>query len=601
MKKTAAWLAVHALEQLGVRFTFGIPGVHNTELYDELNNSKTITPVLVTHEGGAAFMADAVSRVSDAIGTLVIVPAAGVTHAASGIAEAFLDGIPMLVICGGIRTDSDRRYQLHEIDQLAFIAPLTKAAFRVETHDKVVPTIFEAYRIATSGVPGPVFVEIPVNLQLFPGDAGTVPKFVADQAGRRDASGAALPEDGTEEIPGANPLPSAARFAEAAVLLRAARHPGIFVGWGARDATDTLRRIAEHLQAPVATTLQGLSVFPANHPLHVGFGFGPAAVPAARNAFKDCDCMLAIGTRFAEIATGSFGVKVPENLVHLDIDPRVFDANYPAKIALACDAVPGLEALWKALAAEGEGAATRAPNEALHAAIARDKKAYRDEWLAHDSKGRVNPARFFDALRRAMPDDAIAVVDDGNHTYLTAELFPVHTSKALILPTDFNCMGYAVPAAIGAKLAQPNREVFAIVGDGAFLMTCMEIVTAARQGLGIVYYVFHDGELSQIAQAQETTFNRKPCTALGALQVEGVALATGAAFVTMGHDDEIEPAIERARTAAATGWPVIVDVAIDYTKRTAFTQGAVKTNFGRFSLVQKLRIGARALLRKLTG
>jgi len=144
MKKTGAWLAVHALEQLGVKFTFGIPGVHNTEFYDELNNSKSIMPILVTHEGAGAFMADAVSRVSDSVGALAIVPAAGVTHAASGIGEAFLDGIPMLVITGGIRTDIDKQYQLHQIDQHAFIKGLTKATFKLTANKDVVPTIFEA-------------------------------------------------------------------------------------------------------------------------------------------------------------------------------------------------------------------------------------------------------------------------------------------------------------------------------------------------------------------------------------------------------------------------------------------------------------------------
>jgi hypothetical protein len=150
MKRTGAWIAVKALEALGIRYTFGIPGVHNTELYDELNSSEQITPVLVTHEGGASFMADGVSRTSDQTGTLVIVPAAGATHAASGIGEAFLDGIPMLVICGGIRTDLDKRYQLHELDQHAFLKPLTKASFLVTSHAEIVPTLFKAWEIARS-------------------------------------------------------------------------------------------------------------------------------------------------------------------------------------------------------------------------------------------------------------------------------------------------------------------------------------------------------------------------------------------------------------------------------------------------------------------
>ncbi len=575
MKKTAAWLAVHALEQLGIGHTFGIPGVHNTELYDELNNSRSIEPVLVSHEGCAAFMADATSRVSDTVGTLVIVPAAGLTHAASGIAEAFVDGIPMLIITGGIRSDLDRRYQLHEIDQLALAAGFTKAAFRVSDHASVVPTIFEAHRIARSGVPGPVLVEIPVNLQLFPGEAGELPVPPAADAA---------------------PLPDDASLQRAAELLASAKRPAIFCGWGAREAGDALIGLAEWLQAPVATTLQGLSVFPGNHPLHTGFGFGPAAVPAARKAFKGCDVMLAVGTRFAELATGSFGVTVPEQLIHLDIDPRVFGANYPAAVAIECDAAQGLPMLLARLREGGDG---RALDSRLIDGIRRDKNTYRAEWLAHDSRGRVNPARFFDALRQQMPDAAIASVDDGNHTYLTAELFQLRASRTLILPTDFNCMGYAVPAAIGAKLAQPGREVFAIVGDGAFAMTCMEIATASARKLGIVFYVFHDGELAQIAQAQQTQFNRKPCSVLPPVDMAGVARATGASYLALPDDAAIDAIIGEARRTAANGRPVIVDIAIDYSRRTAFTQGVVKTNFKRFALPQKLRMVKRALTRKL--
>ena len=577
MKRTGAWIAVRALEALGIKFTFGIPGVHNTELYDELNSSGLITPVLVTHEGGASFMADGVSRTSDSTGTLVIVPAAGATHAASGIGEAFLDGVPMLIICGGIRTDLDKRYQLHELDQHAFLKPLTKATFHVTSHAEIVPALFKAWEIANSGEPGPVFVEIPVNLQMFPGEMGEMPGRPVIARPQR----AAAPE-----------------IRRAAEMLLGARHPAMFIGWGARDAVVQTRAIAEFLQAPVATTLQGLSVFSAAHPLHTGFSFGAAAVPAARNAFADCDCLLAVGTRFAEIATGSFGVTVPQKLIHADINPAVFNANYPAAVALEGDASAVLGALLDELQKLG---APRAGNAELQARIQRDKAAYNAEWLRHDSGDKVNPAVFFNALRAALPDDAIAVVDDGNHTYLTAELFPVRQAKGLIVPTDFNSMGYAVPAAIGAKLANPGREVFAIVGDGAFTMTCMEIVSATRLGLGLMYFVFHDGELSQIAQAQEIPFNRKPCTALGAIDFSGVAIATGAEYIRVAANGDVPDAIVRARQFAAAGRPVIVDLVMDYSKRTAFTQGAVKTNFKRLPLTQRLRMVTRAVKRRITG
>ena len=175
MKTTAAALVRHALEQLGVRYTFGIPGVHNIELYDELLGSDSIQPVLVTHEGCGAFMADAISRATDTIGVLAIVPAAGITHAMSGVGEAFLDGVPMLVISGGIRTDMEQSFQLHDVDQQAIMRPLTKAQYKIERYEDAIPVVYEAYKTAVSGEPGPVFIEIPANLQLLTGEVDAMP------------------------------------------------------------------------------------------------------------------------------------------------------------------------------------------------------------------------------------------------------------------------------------------------------------------------------------------------------------------------------------------------------------------------------------------
>jgi len=578
MQKTAAWLARHALEQIGVRHTFGIPGVHNTEIYDELGASESITPVLVAHEGGGAFMADAVSRTGAGLGTLVIVPAAGVTHAASGIGEAFLDGIPMLVIAGGVRRDTGRAYQLHDMDQHALLKPITKGTWRVERHADVVPTIYEAYRVATSGEPGPVFVEIPVELQLIPGEAGDLPRF--------DGGGQPAP------------TPAAAELDRAAALLRHAARPGIFCGWGAVDTGAALERLAEALGAPVATTLQGLSAFRGNHPLHTGFALGPSSVPASQNAFKSCDCLLAIGTRFAEIPTGSFGYEPPANLVHVDINPQVFGANYPVAVALEGDARAVVMALAERLP-DVPGAAAR--RQQVAAQIAADKSAYLQEWLAHDSAGRVNPARFFSALRARLPDDGIVVADDGNHTFLVAELMPMHAPRCFYSPSDFNSMGYCVPGVVGAKLARPERTVVGIVGDGAVRMTGLEMATAVAQSIGVVWFVFNDGELAQIAQAQQVPYNRKTCTVLPPLNLEGLARANRVAFELMANDAAIERIIERALSTAGSGRPVLVDVRIDYSKRTRFTEGTIRTNLKRFDMGAKARLVGRALWRKVTG
>ncbi len=580
MKWTGARLARYALEQLGIRYTFGIPGVHNTELYDELASSETVRPILVTHEGGGSFMADAVSRTSNTVGTLLIVPAAGATHAASGIAEAFLDGIPMLIISGGIRTDTGHRYQLHEIDQMELVKAFTKARFRITRHADIIPTIFEAYRIATDGEPGPVFVEIPVNLQLFTADVGELPKYVAQEQTK--------------------PLDDTA-IRQAVELLMSAQRPGLFLGWGARDALPQTTAIADRLGAPVATSLQGLSVFPANHPLHTGMGFSNAAVPAATNAFEGCDCLLAVGVRFGEIATGSYGIRQPDKLIHIDINPEVFNANYPADVAIEGDAARVLQAILNTMPEQDDNEDRRMITYHTQGLIARDKQKYQKEWLRHKSRGRVNPARLFQALREQLDDDAYLISDDGNHTFLTAELFPVLKPRHFISPTDFNCMGYCVPAVIGTKLSHPDSQVVGIVGDGAFLMTCMEILTATELGLGVVYYVFNDGELSQISQAQELPYNRKACSVLPAMRIQGVAEATGAVYLPMTSNSDVEPVIERALQEAAAGRPVIVDVHIDYSKKTRFTKGILGTNLSRFPLGMKARMVGRAVARKVKG
>lgn len=575
MKKTGAWLVRYALEQIGVRYTFGIPGVHNTELYDELDKSETITPILVTHEGGGSFMADAISRVTSTVGTLLVVPAAGITHAASGIGEAFLDGIPMLVLSGGIRTDSAFHYQLHDIDQHALLHPLTKKTWKLEKHSDIITTIYEAYNLAISGEPGPVYIEVPVNIQLDSGEIDELPHYLA-----------AHNQNEIDE----HLLEAAAR------TLTNASQPGFFLGWGAVHASDSAIALAEWLGAPVSTTLQGLSAFPANHPLHTGMSFGRHSVPAAENAFKNCDCLLAVGTRFSEIATGSFGINPPKNIIHIDINSAVFNANYKTDICIQGDAKCVLEKLLREIKKLKTSAAAK---DALKQQIAQDKAHYLQSWFRHDSKTKVNPARFFNALREILPDDGFVIADDGNHTFLTAELMPIHTPKHFISPTDFNCMGYAVPATIATKLAYKEKAVVSIIGDGAFLMTGLEILTASRLSLGAIFTIFNDGELSQISQAQQVPYNRKTCTVLGDVKFEGIALATGAEYIRISNNDEIELGLKKAFHVAQEDRPVILDVQIDYSKKTRFTEGIVSTNIKRLPINTKVRMVTRALWRRV--
>ncbi len=576
MRKTGAELVRFALEQLGVEYTFGIPGVHTTEIYDQLNSSKTVKPILVTHECGGAFMADAVSRTGNSIGTLLIVPAAGITHAASGIGEAGLDGIPLLVISGGVHSESGHKYQLHDIDQHTLLKPITKGTFKILHHNDVIPTLFQAYRLATEGEPGPVYIEIPYNIANFKGDVENLPDFRCENEDYSISS--ELIEQAVEQISKSTKV-------------------GIFCGWGAREATQELIEIAEYLAAPVATTLQGLSVFPADHSLHTGMGFGEYSVPVAAKSFKDIDCLIAVGTRFSEIPTGSYGVTVPDNLIHIDINPEVFNANYRAKVALQGDS----KQVLRELILEVNKCIEQKKKDEVEVIIKQHKQSYLNEWLLHDSKNKVNPAQFFKHLSGQLPRQSIIVADDGNHTFLAAELMPIKKTKGFISPSDFNAMGYCVPAAIGAKLANQNSTVVGIVGDGGLLMTGLELLTAVQLGLGLIIFVFNDGELAQIAQAQKVPYNRKTCTQVAGFKPEGIAIATGAQYLKLNDNASIETVINQAMSLAANNQPVIVDVNIDYSKPTRFTQGVVKINLRRFSAREKVRAVTRALIRRLTG
>lgn len=578
MKKTGAQLAVFALEQLGVKFTYGIPGTHTTELYDELNKSELITPVLVTHEGGGAFMADATSRTSDSIGTLAIVPAAGLTHAMSGIGEAFLDGIPMLILAGGVRTDTGRHYQLHHFDQMALAKPITKAQFAIEKHEDIIPTLYKAYEIATSGEPGPVFIELPINLQLFAGVVNELPVF-------QKSSSVNAPDK--EKI-------------EAAVeMIKKASKPMMFVGWGAVDASSQSVELAEMLGAPVSTTLQGKSAFPNSHPLYTSVGLGASSKPSAQWALEAHDLLLAVGTRFGEIATGSYGLEPPKNLIHIDINPEVFDKNFKTSLAIEADAKDALTALIDALKADGYSSGR--DNDAVGSIVKKKNDDYFNTWLEKEKEDIVSPGYFFKSLKKQLDDDVQLVIDDGKHTFLASELYPIDLPRHFISPTDFNCMGYCVPAAIATKLANPGKQVAAIVGDGAFLMTGMEMITAASYKAPVMFFVFNDGELGQISQFQKIPLNRKTCSELGVVDYEGFAIATGGEYVTINSDKDIDTKIAEAIQHCNNGRHVVIDVKIDYTKKTMLTKGVIKVNLKRFPFTEKVRFISRALKRQVFG
>jgi acetolactate synthase I/II/III large subunit len=567
MTMSGASLVVKALEDEGVRFTFGIPGTHNIELYDALDASTTVAPVLVTDEQSASFMADGVSRSTGLVGVANLVPGAGLTHALSGIAEAYLDGIPLVVLACGIRGDTGKAYQLHDIDQLALVRPVTKAARRVESPDAIYTSVRAAFALARAAPAGPVVVEIPAEYYLLRHEASE-PRF--------------------EQPPRALNAPDAESARRAVELLRSAQRPLIYAGYGTRDATAALRQLAETLVAPVATTIQGKGVFPEHHPLFLWNGLGASAPSFVREIAKKSDTMLAVGCRFGEVGTASYGFTPPAALIHVDVAAEVFNRNFPAAVTIAADAGAALTVLNGQLR-------PRAPDAELEAAIASGHEEVRRHWRRQQSKDRVSPALLFDTLQALAGPDAIFVTDSGNGTFLAMEHLRLDAPGRFLAPVDYSCMGYSVPAAIGAKLANPGRSVVALAGDGALLMTGLELLTAAAYRAGVVVCVLRDGELAQIAQFQRTAFNRATASVLHPFEVEALARTTGCRYLKVADDGMLHSALEHAFNFARGGMPVMVEVAIDYSHKTYFTRGVVATNFWRLPWRERLRMLARAV------
>ncbi len=598
MKRSGAFLTVYALEQIGVRKTFGIPGVHNMEIYNQLNSSPHIESVLVTHEGAGAFMADAVSRTSNSIGTMVIVPAAGMTYALSGIGEAYLNGIPMLIISGGTHRDTGKSYQLNRLDMGRVLDGIVKKYYLVKRHEDIISSIFNAYKMAMEGEPGPVFVEIPVNLQTVHETVGTLPKFPGLSKQMFEDSGTEKKMN-TLSAFAADDLESKSPVQRAVDLLLHAKNPGLYVGWGAVDAFEETKKIAELLGAPVSTTLQGKSSFPANHPLHTSIGYGPTATPAGQNAFKNCDCLLAVGVRFSELATGSYVLKTPTNLIHVDINSDVFNKNYSAQITLEGDAKQVLEVIIKEL--ESRGRKNPVNYSLLANSIKKDKEDYRNSWLKKANEQLVSPGFFFNALRNSLNDEAFVVTDDGNHAFLTAELFPVHKPRHFISPTDFNCMGYGVPATIATKLMNKTNQVVGIVSDGAFMMTGLELVTAFTHKLGLIIFVFHDGELAKLPQLEENQQVNRTVSIIGEININGIADAIHAKYIQILNDVDINGAIKDALEFSQKRENVIVDVNMDYSRKTHLEEGVLKANLSRMPISEKIKMLLKTGKRHILG
>ena len=489
-RRTGGQAVVAALKAHGVDTVFGIPGAHTLAIYDALRDESGIRNVVVRQEGGAGYMADGYARARGKPGVVLTVTGPGATNALTAVGGAYSDSSPLLVISSQIPREHLGKGQgfLHEMrDQRSAFAAVTDWTARVEHAEEIGPTINAAMAHFAQGRPTPAYIEIPLD--------------ILDEEVDGPESIAPMP---TQPRPIADPE----ALGRAAAMLLAAERPVIYAGWGviSADASEPLIRLAEHLGAPVATSIKAKGAIPDQHPLCLGCAW--AAEVRESPALTEADMMLAIGTRFT-LRTAAWGrVPIPPTLIQIDADETALGRTVPVDLGLVGDAKDLLERLL-ALVTAGTQAHRRDPRtlagyrEAIRARI--DSAVAERSPLAHE---------VLLALRQVMPANAIVTGDNCLFCFWAGRYLPIEQPRGWQFPMQFCTLGFALPAAIGAKMACPERPVVALCGDGGFMFTCQELMTAVSLGLNLPVVVFNDAAYGSVRENQTKRYGGRH-TAVG--------------------------------------------------------------------------------------
>lgn len=463
--RTCGQAIVALLEQYGVDTVFGIPGVHTLELYRGLVGSR-IRHVLPRHEQGAGFMADGYARVTGKPGVCFLITGPGLTNAATAIAQAYSDSVPMLVLSSvnPAATLGRGQGELHELrDQQRLMSGCTAFSARAETPQDVPRLLKRAFDLFASRRPRPVHIEVPIDVFERKVEEEWAP------TGLRRA-----------------PLADANLIRRAAGLLGAAKRPAIVVGGGARTAVSALRRIAEAVGAPVASTVAGIGILPSSHPLCAG----PTLVsPATRQFLEHADVVLAAGTELSSTDTWAARPRFGGTLIRVDIDAAQFKTGPGAELEIRADAGPALEAIASLLPAGG--ARNGAEKKAAELVAA---------WEESLGAGDRLRKRVFDAVVAASPPDTKFVSDMTQLAYTAHTVFRSETPGRFFHPQGYGTLGYALPAALGVKLGKPRAPVVALVGDGGILYTLSEMATAVDEKLPVAVVLWNNRSLQQIRE-----------------------------------------------------------------------------------------------------
>jgi acetolactate synthase-1/2/3 large subunit len=510
----------------GVTQVFGYPGGAILPVYDALRKFP-IHHTLVRHEQGAAHMADGYARASGKVGVAIATSGPGATNLVTGIATAMLDSIPIVCITGNVSSKVLGTDAFQEVDITGITLPVTKHNFLVNRTEDIAPAIRYAFQIAKSARPGPVLVDITKDAQ----QATAVFDFEA-----------AKPR--TVRI---HPMRKAedAGLAQAAELIRSAKRPVILGGHGILEsgAMEQVRTLAERAQIPVALTLLGLGAFPASHPLNLGM-MGMHGESWVNHAIQDADLLIACGMRFDDRVTGTTATYATKaKKIHIEVDPAEINKNVKVDVALIGDLGEVLEQLLPRIASRDSSAWLKSIDAIKGDSAVRDIKNLPD-------LGHLYAAHVIHDIWRITGGNAIVVTDVGQHQMWEAQYFHHEHPRSLITSGGLGTMGFALPAAIGARFACPEKEVWVVAGDGGFQMTASELSTIVQEGIKINIAIINNGYLGMVRQWQEFFYERNyEATPLVSPDFVKLADAHGIPGLTVRKRAEVEEAVAAARSS----------------------------------------------------
>lgn len=538
MLMKGARATVKALEKEKVEVIFGIPGGASIPFYDALYDS-SIRHILTRHEQGAAHAADGYARASGKVGVCSATSGPGATNLTTGIANAFMDSIPIVALTGQVARPFIGRDAFQETDPVGITMPITKHNFQLRSTEEIPRTIKMAFKIAATGRPGPVLIDMPKDVQEIEADV----EFLEDV-----------------EIPGYKPTYEGhpKQIKRAAEMLAEARRPIILAGGGVilSNASDELRKIAEMLGAPVAQTLMGKGAFPENHPLALGH-LGMHGRKAANYAINDADVILAIGCRFSDRTTAAVSCFAPEaKIIHVDIDPAEIGKNVKTELPVVGDAKLVLKGIIKVL----KEIARKEKNVEWLRKIEEYKREFQP-FMDYDDVP-LMPQRVIKEVMNALGEDDIVTTEVGQCQMWAAHYMGRYKPRTFISSGGLGTMGFGFPASMGVKVAKPENNVINIAGDGSFLMNCQELATVVKEKIPVVSAILNNHFLGMVRQWQELFYSKRYSAVNLGRTPDFVKLAEafGAVGVKVKRPEEITPAVKEA---FACGKPAVIDIIVN--------------------------------------